>query len=566
MAVTLVNTANVTDNGTLELLNGTLTNFGEFNAVTAAAVGGATYLFGTGFTDDGVSVFSLAADGTLTNVAVAGGNVTDTEGVGELFLNGAVTVATAVVSGTTFLFVGGAVDDGISVFSVSATDGHLTNVFNLADTEVAGELFLDGVASLTAALIGGVTYLYAVGADDDGISVFSVSAAGVLTPVQNVGTLSEPRGLHIATVAGTPFLFIADVGDDTVLSNVINPGIGTITNAAAVVDNATLQLDGAVSVTSALVGAKTFAFVAGSSESVTLGGISVFEVAANGSLTNVFNQPDNASLFLGSVDALATATIAGTAYLFAVNTGELAVTGGALSVFGVAADGTLIPFAAVSDEGIGGADPLKLARACTVTTAVVGGDTFVIVGSQSDSGLSVFRVDTTGLTINGTAGNDTINALSSAAGQFLPSDLGDQIFGFAGSDTIAGLAGGDTLTGGSGKDLLIGGADADIFDFNVKAESKKGTLRDVINDFSGIDGGDLDRIDVSGIDARTTRGGNQNFKFIGAQHFHHKAGELHFVKKAGFVVVEGDTNGDGHADFQIELSGLVKLTAGDFVL
>ena len=72
MAVTLVNTANVTDNGTLELLNGTLTNFGEFNAVTTAAVGGTTYVFGTGFADDGVSVFSLASDGTLTNVAVAG--------------------------------------------------------------------------------------------------------------------------------------------------------------------------------------------------------------------------------------------------------------------------------------------------------------------------------------------------------------------------------------------------------------------------------------------------------------------------------------------------------------
>ena len=52
MAFTLVNTANVTDNGTLELLNGTLTNFGEFNAVTTAVVGGTTYVFRTGFTDE----------------------------------------------------------------------------------------------------------------------------------------------------------------------------------------------------------------------------------------------------------------------------------------------------------------------------------------------------------------------------------------------------------------------------------------------------------------------------------------------------------------------------------
>ncbi|WP_210213311.1 hypothetical protein, partial [Sinorhizobium medicae] len=32
------------------------------------------------------------------------------------------------------------------------------------------------------------------------------------------------------------------------------------------------------------------------------------------------------------------------------------------------------------------------------------------------------------------------------------------------------------------------------------------------------------------------------------------------------TVVYGDLNGDGRADFQIELSGLKSLTAGDFLL
>jgi hypothetical protein len=30
--------------------------------------------------------------------------------------------------------------------------------------------------------------------------------------------------------------------------------------------------------------------------------------------------------------------------------------------------------------------------------------------------------------------------------------------------------------------------------------------------------------------------------------------------------VEGDTNGDGHADFQIQVNGVGKLGAGDFIL
>jgi hypothetical protein len=34
----------------------------------------------------------------------------------------------------------------------------------------------------------------------------------------------------------------------------------------------------------------------------------------------------------------------------------------------------------------------------------------------------------------------------------------------------------------------------------------------------------------------------------------------------GVTLVEGDVNGDGKADFQIELSGLHTLTGADFIL
>jgi hypothetical protein len=41
---------------------------------------------------------------------------------------------------------------------------------------------------------------------------------------------------------------------------------------------------------------------------------------------------------------------------------------------------------------------------------------------------------------------------------------------------------------------------------------------------------------------------------------------MHNVKTAGFVIVEGDIDGDGKADFQIQVDGLGKLGAGDFSL
>ena len=143
--------------------------------VTTAVVGGTTYLFVTGSSDDGVSVFSVAADGTLTNVD----NVTDDA---TLELDGASGVTTAVVGGTTYLFVTGLNDDGVSVFSVAA-DGTLTNVDNVTDDAT---LELDGAFGVTTAVVGGTTYLFVTGAIDDGVSVFSVAADGTLTNVDNV--------------------------------------------------------------------------------------------------------------------------------------------------------------------------------------------------------------------------------------------------------------------------------------------------------------------------------------------------------------------------------------------
>jgi serralysin len=142
---------------------------------------------------------------------------------------------------------------------------------------------------------------------------------------------------------------------------------------------------------------------------------------------------------------------------------------------------------------------------------------------------------------------------------------GDFIIGNGVANQLNGGDGNDTLRGGGGIDLLFGEAGADIFDFDAKADAPKGINLDVIGDFSGS-GGDGDRIDLSTIDAKSTIKHNQTFKFIGTAKFHHKAGELHYVDNGGSRLVEGDINGDGKADFRVEVHGVGTLLAGDFVL
>ena len=153
----------------------------------------------------------------------------------------------------------------------------------------------------------------------------------------------------------------------------------------------------------------------------------------------------------------------------------------------------------------------------------------------------------------GGIGDDTLvgslddNALTGAGGNdSLSGDAGnDLLSGGLGADTLTGGDGSDVLTGGAGADLLTGGAGGDTFVFTQRDSLRTGF--DVITDFqSGVD-----HIDLSAIDADLATTGNQAFTFIDAAAFGHVAGELRIATLAGFAELQGDTNGDGVADFAL---------------
>lgn len=223
----------------------------------------------------------------------------------------------------------------------------------------------------------------------------------------------------------------------------------------------------------------------------------------------------------------------------------------------VAADGSLINVANVTDDD--DEQNLQLVDADGITTAKVGNNFFVLVGGRQDDGLSVFKIQAAGLTINGSAGNDIIDATNSAPGQALASALADTIFGNAGTDTINGLAGNDKIDGGADRDFYTGAKGADRFVFALATDTAVGANRDVIKDFHH---NQHDKINLAAIDANINQGGNQAFHFIGKQQFSDKAGELRFVGK----VVRGDIDGDGVADFEIAVLKVAELVKADFIL
>ncbi len=106
---------------------------------------------------------------------------------------------------------------------------------------------------------------------------------------------------------------------------------------------------------------------------------------------------------------------------------------------------------------------------------------------------------------------------------------------------------------------MTGGDGADTFIFKSVAEIGKGATRDVIEDFTHL----TDKMDLSALPGTLTFIGTGNFSGANQVRFFQ-------LNPAGTAndktIVEGNVNNDRVADFQLELTGLKTLNAGDFVL
>jgi Ca2+-binding RTX toxin-like protein len=139
-----------------------------------------------------------------------------------------------------------------------------------------------------------------------------------------------------------------------------------------------------------------------------------------------------------------------------------------------------------------------------------------------------------------------------------------RLFGGAANDILIGGGGDDRIFGGVGADTLRSNGGADTFIYTDVAQSG-GSAADRILDFST----GTDKLDLSAIDANSNAEGNQAFSLSSDGSFHNTAGELRTIWDAqnNRWVVEGDTDGNGSADFTLYVTTLdhAPLGSGDFI-
>jgi Ca2+-binding RTX toxin-like protein len=145
----------------------------------------------------------------------------------------------------------------------------------------------------------------------------------------------------------------------------------------------------------------------------------------------------------------------------------------------------------------------------------------------------------------------------------------DSLVGGKGNDSLDGGGGTDTLVGGGDADTLTGGADADVFRF-LSAKDSATTAPDFITDFKHK----LDKLDLSAIDAVASVVGDQAFIRDPKGNANTAVAEGHIgwyqVNAAGTAndrtFIKLNIDADATIETTIELQGLVKLGAVDFIL
>lgn len=479
--------------------------------VSVSTADGKTFIY-TGGQSNGLNIFQMGADGSLTSLGLqtstVSSNLTDIEAMVSVDTGGTDFVVTTSVGGNAmtlwevnpatggltqrdyvadssntalelndvrgmdvarmadgsqFIIAGGG-DDGVSVFRIDPTTKTLVNTFNIADnTNGATELNdIDWVTSITT---DGGTFAY-VGGQDNGITVFRVNADGTLTAVQNFvnGTYTAAAtGTSVAMSLGN--LRAGDVNDGTGQLVVGSSGDGRVYFFN--IDPATgmISLDRAVT-------------VPGSTEGIdSIGDMSVIAHGNTISLTGgrpwspdgiVHGSDGSDSMGLGYVDAQGDAitdggdSIRGGAGNDTIDGagGNDSIDGGAGADLVLGGDGDdLIRGGEDSDTlhggaggdhlfGEGGDDELHGDAGVDALYGGAGGD-LLYGGADSD----LLYGGTGDDTLHGDGGNDLL----------LGEDGADALHGGEGGDTLYGGAGRDTLAGGAGVDTLYGGADADVF-------------------------------------------------------------------------------------------------------
>ncbi len=144
-------------------------------------IDGTTYVYVLGHDDNGLSAFQVLedTDTTLLNIF----NIDNVENY-NYALDSPTQIITTTIYNTPFLFVSSAVESGISLFRIN-TNGTLTYTDSVFDIQNK-DFYIRDINSMALLSGAGTTYLVTASDVENGISIFSISSTGILASTTHI--------------------------------------------------------------------------------------------------------------------------------------------------------------------------------------------------------------------------------------------------------------------------------------------------------------------------------------------------------------------------------------------
>ena len=352
--------------------------------------GGITYAAVASITDDGVQIINMSNPASPT----AAGQIADTEGANELLLNGAIRITTFVSGGITYAAVASFNDGGVQIINLS-NPASPTAAGQIADTEGANELLLNGARDIAIFVSGGITYAAVASSTDGGVQIINMSnpasptATGKIADTEDANELLLDGAIGITTFVsgGITYAAVASQTDDGVqIINMSNPASPTAAGQIADTEGANgLLLNGADDIITFVSGGITYAAVA----SQTDDGVQIINLSNPASPTAAGQIADTEGaneLLLNGANDIITFVSGGITYA--------AVASGAddgVQIINLSNPAS--PTAAGQIVDTEGANELLLDGASRITTFVSGDTTYAAVASFTDNGVQIIRID-----------------------------------------------------------------------------------------------------------------------------------------------------------------------------
>ncbi len=465
--------------------------------------------------DDTLTISAAQFSGLGSTTLTAGDNVTISDTAAHLL-------------GLTFSGLAGAnVDFLDATDAISVTVQNVTDLGSVVFTSGSAVTLADTgahIAALTAGQIGALagSGIDTINATDDALSltVAQYNALGTVTLTAGDTVTLADTGANLAALTAT------DIG------NLVNIDAINATNDALSLDLS--QLDALATAGIALTAGDTVTLSDTEANIEALTGAQLAGYGTQG--VDFINASDTSTLNMN--EGQVAAVLGSTATFGDGDNVTLSDTGANIALLSATQLGQLAGDNVDQIDATDNALSFSLAQYSAIGVTIATNDALTVTGTSAAD------------TISGHAGIDTLNGLGRA----------DTLNGLGGNDTLVGGSGNDTLNGGTGADDLTGGKGADTFVFSSISDSAN-NHQDVIEDFSHAQG---DLIDLSAIDAKT--GGADNaFHIVSA--FTGAKGQLVITAHGtNEFLVRGDVNGDGRADFTIDVHSHTALTATDFIL